>query len=386
MKQKVKEFLKVAIINYAVLMTLLITLELSGQLAYKLHVGKYLYEIEPHRDVKLFQSHPYLSVIAKKNAIHTNGGKTVTTNEEGYRITSAESVAKDGDQINVICLGGSTTFGVGVDDEDSWPYILQEQLGDQYRVTNLGIPGYSTMEAMIQLTSTVSELDPDVVVVYQGWNDIRNYHSPNKSADYFWNGAMQQVYLQVKKTKSPLDNFAITYITNRLNERANDIITARTPDQNQGGMIAPTINPSNSGDSLFQVNDPYVDSIYVRNLKMIESICTHLNARSIFIPQVLNLPLYENPEDKITVRTPYKSWTPYIKDTAMPGLIKKFNALMYNNIDSALNTRVVDSILYKYDWETRHFVDEGHFSMEGGKLFTQIVLERIRSFAKKEEF
>jgi len=383
MKDKIGNIIKVVIINYGILITVLVTLELTGQIGYKLYTGKFLYEVSAHRDVKIFKGHPYLSVVAKGNSSQGKGSKAVTINNEGWRITSINSPDNSPNKTNVLCLGGSTTFGVGVGDEDSWPYMLQEQLGPDYQVYNLGIPGYSTMEALIQLTSIAAELQPDIIIVYQGWNDIRNYHSPHKTADYSWNGSMQKVYLQVKKDKNPLDNFAITYITNRLNERVNDLITARTTDNEQEHTIAPSVRESSDTDSLFSVCDPYIDSIYVRNLKMIKAICAQLNAQSIFIPQALNLPLYENPENRIQLRTPYQSWTPYIESTAMPILIKDFNALMYNNIITDSSTHVVDSILYKYSWLPDHFVDEGHFSREGGELFTQIILEKIRSFSTR---
>ena len=88
-------------------------------------------------------------------------------------------------------VGGSTTFGTRVTDADTWPWLLQERLGDGYAVANYGVPGYSTAENIIQMALVVPEARPRVVVFYEGWNDIRNYHWPGFQPDYYSHGMTQ---------------------------------------------------------------------------------------------------------------------------------------------------------------------------------------------------
>src|SRR5262249_14981942 len=51
-------------------------------------------------------------------------------------------------------------------------------------VINAGVPGYSTLENLIFLESRGIFLNPDVVVLYQGLNDLRSGHSPGFRTDY----------------------------------------------------------------------------------------------------------------------------------------------------------------------------------------------------------
>lgn len=73
-----------------------------------------------------------------------------------------EAPADDQNVISVAVLGGSTTFGTRVTDADSWPALLQDMLGDGYAVTNYGVSGYSTAEAIIQMALIVPETEPNV--------------------------------------------------------------------------------------------------------------------------------------------------------------------------------------------------------------------------------
>jgi hypothetical protein len=118
-------------------------------------------------------------------------------------------------------------------------------------------------------------------------------------------------------------------------------------------------------------NDPYVDSLYVRNLRTIKLLCDNLHAKMIFIPQVLNV-------DSLSRSTATYAWTPHIQNNNMPAMMNKFNQLMENGIARDNNTVIVDSIQHKYPWTSRHFADYGHFTRQGGELFTSIILNAMQ--------
>ncbi len=74
---------------------------------------------------------------------------TVTTNDQGYRITPEHPEAK----IGVVLLGCSFTEGVGVEDKETYAYQLGEILGKNYQVYNFGHGGYGAHQALALLES-----------------------------------------------------------------------------------------------------------------------------------------------------------------------------------------------------------------------------------------
>jgi lysophospholipase L1-like esterase len=103
-------------------------------------------------------------------------------NSLGFRGPEVTYEKKPG-VLRVVCLGGSTTFDIGsVGPAQPWPEVLEaalrKRLGTQsVEVLNLGIPGATSFDSLIDLQLRVLPLQPDLVIVYQGHNDI-NYSAP----------------------------------------------------------------------------------------------------------------------------------------------------------------------------------------------------------------
>lgn len=91
---------------------------------------------------------------------------TVSTDEHGARRLSAVPDA----QRHVVFLGDSTTFGVGVDDERTFPALLQQRLG-AVQGLNLGVPGYSAYQGNLRLRQQTFVAPPNAVVIDFGFND-----------------------------------------------------------------------------------------------------------------------------------------------------------------------------------------------------------------------
>ena len=82
----------------------------------------------------------------------------------------------DRSAINVFVFGGSTTFGLCMDDDDTIPSFLQELVGagsrGQINVYNFGRPGYtSTQELLLYLSLLRGGFVPSVAVFIDGLND-----------------------------------------------------------------------------------------------------------------------------------------------------------------------------------------------------------------------
>jgi hypothetical protein len=96
------------------------------------------------------------------------GGVRVVTNSLGLRDFRAPH--KSEDKWQILVLGDSFTFGLGVPLEESYPYILERLLnesssGTEYEVINAGVPGYDTVAEAQLLNKIIGHYSPRWVIV-----------------------------------------------------------------------------------------------------------------------------------------------------------------------------------------------------------------------------
>ncbi len=87
----------------------------------------------------------------------------LNVDEEGRRVTSYQPAKATK---RLIITGDSGLFGWGLDDEETMPWLLQTRLPD-YRVLNLTLTSYSTLQALLQLRRLSPPLGPDDVLVLE---------------------------------------------------------------------------------------------------------------------------------------------------------------------------------------------------------------------------
>jgi hypothetical protein len=94
----------------------------------------------------------------------TFGNETIydviyTTNQYGLRVSPHDlkdsSVILPKDFKNVVFFGCSCTFGEGVQDNETWPYLFEEKSGGKYRSYNLAMEGYGPHQ-MLRILETGS--------------------------------------------------------------------------------------------------------------------------------------------------------------------------------------------------------------------------------------
>jgi lysophospholipase L1-like esterase len=91
----------------------------------------------------------------------------------------AVSLAKPEGVFRILCLGGSTTYGVGADKSNSYPAQLEDLLhrvyagcGVRFEVLNLGVMGYHSWHTRIRFEAELAALQPDLVLVMDAINDL----------------------------------------------------------------------------------------------------------------------------------------------------------------------------------------------------------------------
>jgi len=116
--------------------------------------------------------------------------KTININEFGFR--GPEFVKEKPDGVyRIFVIGGSTIFGGGsTSDSTTIPGYLQNlfdatNLDFKVEVINAGLPqAYSFTETDLVKTKLL-EYDPDLLIIYDGWNDIeRPFHAYDVAGDY----------------------------------------------------------------------------------------------------------------------------------------------------------------------------------------------------------
>jgi len=100
---------------------------------------------------------------------------TRSINSHGFRGDEFQK-EKPNDTFRIFAVGGSTTNGSGSDDDETWPANLQKianekTTGKKIEVINAGMSGATSEQEYNMIKNKISLLDPDLVIIYDGWND-----------------------------------------------------------------------------------------------------------------------------------------------------------------------------------------------------------------------
>jgi len=111
--------------------------------------------------------------------------RTYRINELGYR-GGAFSKPKTPDSQRIAILGGSAVFDIYATEGKDWPHqveqILRARGFPHAEVLNAGVPGHASFDSVGRIYSQIWMLNPDFVLLYNAWNDIKYFTvlSPSK--------------------------------------------------------------------------------------------------------------------------------------------------------------------------------------------------------------
>ena len=117
--------------------------------------------------------HPYLAYSPTPNY---SKGQTFH-NSLGFRNDEFPLEKPEG-VYRIVALGGSSTYDVSIQDNgETFTAQLENLLDEEYgyqnvQVINAGVPGYNSWEILVNLQFRVLDLDPDLVIIYEGTNDV----------------------------------------------------------------------------------------------------------------------------------------------------------------------------------------------------------------------
>jgi lysophospholipase L1-like esterase len=276
-----------------------------------------------------FEPHPLLVGIP-----HPGVYGPVSHDSSHHRTTWNQG--KVADPIRVLTFGGSTTYDIGVPDDATWSSDLSRLLGKDFEVENLGVPGYSSLENLIQSLFVFRDAKVACAIYYVGGNDLRASHVEGLRADYTDFLLPAQVgNLGVGHRPGFLEN-------NMLLLRLAGSIFA---DRRAGGYSGVS-----SGEK-----DPRLSAIFSENMRLIAEIARHFGVKPIFVPQVVN---------EARLRGDRGSrWMPLIPDKDVKALLDAMNGDLAAAARET-GTLYLDAPL-RQSWSDSDFVDTGHFSPAG---------------------
>lgn len=162
---------KVLAINVLIFLGILVVLEVAARLAFSQNEVNPVFDDQSLR----IRDRPFVETNENRGFSLKNGFKSnlYSINASGFR--GEEFPADINKKYLIIALGESTTFGWGVDDQHTYPYLLNAhfQNGGIY-IVNAGIPSYTSAQTLLYLKEILDkkEITPKFALINILWNDV----------------------------------------------------------------------------------------------------------------------------------------------------------------------------------------------------------------------
>lgn len=310
--------------------------------------GKWIWNLR-NPNFRAFERDPYLIARPIPSIKLSYDGTTISHNELGFRGKPPDPSHR---RIRIVAIGGSTTYGVKVNDDETWPAALEGELGERYEVLNLGVPAHGTTEHLAMLAFHVKELQPDIIVLNTGLNDLHVLHSPGLRSDY------SNVH-----AKMVIGNLGQCF-ENKL-PRVGLLRTAVMLSQAAG------LYPPCEYDSLEETYrtpkhtaiDERAASLYRRNLATLIALAKRITPFVVVVPQIIVRDVLRDGG--------YQWWTPYIEQRALPDVVRHYNALGKEVCDE--EGAVFASEVLSERWVGEQFADHSHLNAAGNRRLGRLI-------------
>ncbi len=329
------------VLSFAVL--LLLTAEGGAQFLYVTANGL-PYQPAPAESEQKFEPHPLLVGIPKEGSfegiVHDSLHRRRTDNR-----------GKIANPKYIFAFGGSTTYDLANDDLATWESDLSRLLGSGSAVENLGVPGYTSLENMIQSLFVFRDAPPVCAIYFEGFNDLRNAHIRGLKADY------SDFHLP-----SQVGNLALV----NPGFLRNNFLFIRTLLSlfSGGGQAVP-------GEVSDQI-DQRLSAIFIENMKLIADIGRQFGVKVIFVSEMANY--HKLTTDRI------RGWLPLVRDKDINFLLAAMDrdlARAAKESGAAYLGAPLDQ-----DWVDADFTDDVHFSAEGARKFAQSLAPEVASLCQ----
>lgn len=355
---------------------LLLGAEAFFRLGYRFYAGS-PYEPLPRIPFKniYVEPHPYIPFIYKRNFVTEKGGPATyplhkgqfffgqyTTNNlrfaNGLGGNRDIAIPKPEGLLRINCIGASTTGNYIESNGQAFSYpmelerMLKSTMSVPVEVNNCGQGGYNSADIMVRFALQVIDTQPDVVVIYHAYNDIRAYLTPGFESDYFHvrRNLGESYWKFALAAKIPY--IPVKFLNFLVNQWLPGNIRNSLLDQVTKGTLDSGLDPS-IGLSAYQ-----------RNLQHIIDLC-RCNGIQVVLSTYCHF-LHDAIKDD-PLHLLYGS------------IVKKENEIMRRLADKNELKLIDNAVLVPQ--EERYFVDSVHFTPEGMRLIASNIAEIIRQLS-----
>ncbi|HSH99956.1 MAG TPA: hypothetical protein VLA02_05090 [Reyranella sp.] len=307
-----------------------------------------------------FEWHPLLQGVPIPSISVDVVGKRVTHSSERTRgpdYVPTELVRKS----VVAVFGGSATYDISVGDDDTWANRLEQLLGPaEFAVINHGVPGYSTVEHVVQTAfyADAFRTKPACALYYIGWNDIRNAHIEDLDPAYARyhlrttvDGLQVRRFGNAYRSISPLFTLVARFVS-------SEVDTIRPPELRGAPRVG---------------GDPGLEALYLRNVRSISMINRDRGIRTVWVGQILNVEALT--DDRIY------GWLPFVRNKDVWPLLAHFNARL--RVEAAeLGDAYID--VRPEQFTPEDFRDNGHFLETGSLKLARLLAPEVARLCRRE--
>jgi hypothetical protein len=269
------------------------------------------------------------------------------SHDENHRRTTINE-GKIANPKHVYVFGGSTTYDVAVVDEQTWASDLSRLLGPSYDVENYGVPGYSSLEALVQSLFVFRDVKPVCAIYYLGGNDLVTAHVEgleNDFSDFHLPGLIGILGVGYRPGLIESNVLFVQLIARAFSRE--DYRYGKRPVHGQ----------------ISDQDDIQLSKIYSENIKLTADAARHFGVKAIFVPQVLSYDYIE--------QNYQQSWWPFVSAKGVRLQMRGLNTDMERAAKDS--GAVFLSAPLNVDWSASDFADHVHFSTAGAAKFARLI-------------
>jgi lysophospholipase L1-like esterase len=316
-----------------------------------------------HREVgevaALYRRHPFLNAGPVAGARVHAFGKTASFNSLGYR-SPERAAARPAGVLRVVCAGGSTTFDLlAASDVETWPWRLEAELrgrGLPVEVWNAGFPGWTSAENLISMALREVDLAPDLVLLYQGINDLQPGSHRPLDREYV-RGHADQSRRALGLGLEPPGLLARSLVAERLRDAlvGPEDPWRRLAVGTAGGARHPRLAAEAPG-------------VFERNVRSFVAVAEAAGARVALATQVVRVRAARRDADLVYLA----EWLPGLEPEAAPRELERLNDVL-RRIASESSGVLLFDVAADLRWRDEDFADAIHLSPAGtGRLIAYL--------------
>jgi lysophospholipase L1-like esterase len=325
---------------------------------------------------QIYRPHAFLNVALREGARVHVYGRDIAVNSLGYR-SPERPLRKPPGVLRVLCAGGSAAFDIrALDNDRTWPARLEGELrrrGLPAEVWNAGVPGWTSLENIISLESRDLDLDPDVIVLLQGVNDLQ------PAAWLPFDRQYEQGHAEPVRRHLGLDLAPLSLVDRSvLVESLNDLLHG----PRDALHVLLKVKRVELGTSSRKAIPPAAFATFERNIRTLLAIAHDRHIAVVLATQLTRIRADVADSDRALIGI----WIPGLAPAAVPAQMQKMNDIL-RRLSTTAGPRLLD-LTTDPGWQDADFDDPWHFSATGSERFARVLtdpvqqeLERARSVA-----